>query len=70
MANHITKSGADEELVSSGKLHDHNVIESSKDASQNSEMLHNAAFTEEELVLEKKLRRKLDLIIMPLMVWT
>ncbi|CAI4220267.1 unnamed protein product [Parascedosporium putredinis] len=31
---------------------------------------HATALTEEELVVEKKLRRKLDLMIMPLMIWT
>ena len=41
-----------------------------KDCSDVSEQTHATALTEEELVVEKKLRRKLDLMIMPLMIWT
>lgn len=34
------------------------------------EQSHLDVLTEEELITEKKLRRKIDLLIMPLMVWT
>lgn len=61
-----TKPGNDE--VASTKVHDHDLL-GSKEASESGPD-HTVALTEEELVLEKKLRWKIDLMIMPLMIWT
>lgn len=52
------------------KVHDHDIIGSDEGVGETTEQAHQTAFSEEELVLERKLRVKLDLIIMPLMIWT
>ena len=70
MATPITRTGIEKEDASSTKLRDHEIIEQGKEASQSSDQSYSTAFTDEELVIEKKLRMKLDLTIMPLMVWT
>lgn len=69
MAAPVVKTGSDEE-VSSAEVHGNDVRGSTKGASESAEQIHSVALTEEELVLEKKLRWKIDLMIMPLMIWT
>jgi len=44
-------------------IHDHDIQKVNTREAQ-----HHAALTEEELVLEKKLRRKIDSLIMPLVI--
>lgn len=56
--------------AASTKVHDHDLLDSTKEASESAEQTSAAALTDEELVLEKKLRLRIDLVIMPLIVWT
>lgn len=56
-----TKDGVNHKEV----LHDHDVI--SKGITHE-EAMHFGVLTEEELVVEKKLKRKIDSLIMPLVV--
>lgn len=68
MADSATK---DREDVASTKIvHDHDIVGSSKEALESAEQAHMIGFNDEELILEKKLRVKIDIMIMPLMVWT
>lgn len=69
MTSSDTKTGKDEEITST-KVHDHDILGSTKDASESAEQSHLIALTEDELALEKKLRWKIDLMIMPLIIWT
>ena len=71
MAALDNKAGSDEE-VGTPKVHDNDIpsLGAGKEAGETTGHSHAVAFTEEELVVEKKLRRKLDLVIMPLMIWT
>lgn len=50
-----------------GTLHDRDVIGNKADASHD-ESMHWGALTEEELEIEKKLRFRVDLLIMPLVI--
>lgn len=48
-------------------LHDHDIASGDKDISRE-EAMHFAVLTEDELLVEKKLTRKIDLLIMPLVI--
>lgn len=48
-----------------GSVHDHDIMD--HDVSRE-EAMHMGELTEEELVIEKKLRRKIDSLIMPLVM--
>lgn len=65
----INQPGNDREIVSA-KACNHDILASSPKSSEHAEQDYSLALTEEELALEKKIRRKLDLMIMPLMIWT
>lgn len=69
MAAPVIKTSNDEEVAST-KVHDHDILESTKEAGESAGQTHSISLTEDELALEKKLRWKIDLMIMPLMVWT
>lgn len=70
MTPSIEKHGNDE--VAPAKVYDHDLLPSqnAKEPGDDAEHAHILPLTEEELVIERKLRRKLDLMIMPLMIWT
>ena len=57
---HLSKA---EEVFQTEVIHDHDLNKASRE-----EAMHHAALTEEELVIEKKLRRKIDSLIMPLVI--
>lgn len=63
------KSSSDEE-VGSTRVHDHETLGSCKEGGESAANDLTTPLTEEELALEKKLRFKLDITIMPLMIWT
>lgn len=69
MVSSVTKT-RDDEVASAQVVHDHDTIGSSKEALDTAEQAHAIAFNERELALEKKLRWKIDIMIMPLIVWT
>lgn len=69
MVDSVTKSGNDD-AASTKIVHDHDIIGSSKEAHESAENAHVIGFNEQELILEKKLRWKIDLMIMPLLIWT
>ena len=57
--------------VSSSKVHDHDVpVSMTEEKRDTAEHTRPPPLTEDELALEKKLRRKIDLRIMPLIIWT
>ncbi|OQN99716.1 hypothetical protein B0A48_14486 [Cryoendolithus antarcticus] len=60
MEKHMENGVAHKEM-----LHDHDVL--GKDVTRE-EAMHFGALTEEELVIEKKLRRKIDALVMPIVV--
>ena len=53
--------------MDSKQIHDHDVLGEKADVSHE-EQMHWGQLTEDELVIEKKLRRKIDLLIMPLVI--
>lgn len=55
-----------EDLPASEHVHDHDILDDEKTAGETAE--HLRKLTPEELVIEKKLRKKIDLLIMPLCV--
>ena len=55
------------DIKSSDFVHDRDVLGDKADASYE-ETMHFAALTEEEKVVEKKLKRRIDTLIMPLVV--
>lgn len=69
MADSVTKD-RNENVASTKIVQDHDIISSSKEELDSVERAHMVGFNDDELILEKKLRVKIDLMIMPLMVWT
>lgn len=69
MAFPTNTTNADEHAISA-KAHVDNLAEPYREASQSSGQMSSFGLTEDELALEKKLRWKIDLMIMPLIVWT
>ncbi|KAI9899850.1 hypothetical protein N3K66_004112 [Trichothecium roseum] len=51
-------------------IHDHDIIGDAKEPRGSEEQAQVVGLTDTELALEKKLRWKIDLMIMPLIVWT
>jgi hypothetical protein len=54
-------------MASDGIIHDHELL-GDKANIAHEEVMHFGALTEEELIIEKKLRRKIDSLIMPLVI--
>ena len=67
MAASDSKTGGDD--VPS-KIHDHDIVGYTEEANKNSGHAHSVPLTDEEIAAERKLRWKIDLMIMPLIVWT
>lgn len=51
-------------------VHDHDILGDAKEPRGSEERAQVVGLTDTELALEKKLRWKIDLMIMPLIVWT
>lgn len=56
--------------VASKELHAQEYGGSTKSGDETVGLSHLNALTEDELAVEKKLRFKIDMMIMPLMIWT
>lgn len=69
MAFPTNMANADEHAISA-KARVDNLAGPYRKASQSSGQMSSLGLTEDELALEKKLRWKIDLMIMPLIVWT
>lgn len=55
--------GKEDGVMRKEVLHDHEIAKVSRE-----DAVHHAHLTEEELVIQKKLRRKIDGLIMPLVI--
>lgn len=67
MAAPDSKSGSD---GVPSKIHDHDIVGYTEEARGDSGHAHSIPLTEDEIAAERKLRWKIDLMIMPLIVWT
>ena len=67
MATPDSKAGNDD--VPS-KAYDHDIMGYTEETRENSGQTHLIPLTEDEIAAERKLRWKIDLMIMPLIVWT
>ena len=55
-------------MANTDTLRDAELLGGEKDIVNHNEVMHSRELTEEELVIEKKLRRKIDSLIMPLVI--
>ena len=67
--NEKTTGSGSEDVESVRPVHDGDLM-NNPEANKAGEADELLALTEEELVIEKQLRRKLDWMILPLIVWT